>query len=266
MPVPNSKGEDITKRIEEISKRSDVSPFEVKSLQRDIDNLMAVDAAEAYMLGGMLAAMTGNRAEAQALHEKSLRLKCDVVGLFNFGVSMKKVNNLSLAKELFSRADAISPGDLQVASHRFQTMNFLLDYEEFEDVMTNLQKAHPGINAQEIPEVQVAQGIIDNLSGMGVSLGEYRRFGQHAEQALLQFDLSATHIVQRVSSFDGVPHIYAEYHVEINSADVLVEANEALLERILGDESLANWDKVIINIVRRDQDQLDLEVLEHTAA
>lgn len=266
MPVPNSKGVDITKRIEEISKRSEVSPFEVKSLQRDIEKLMAVDAAEAYMLSGMLAAMTGNRADAQALHEKSLRLKCDVVGLFNFGVSMKKVNNLSLAKELFARADALSPGDLQVASHRFQTMNFLLDYEEFDGVMDNLQKAHPDLNAQEIPEVQVAQGIIDKLSGVGVSLREYHRFGQHAEQALLDFDLSATHIVQRLSSFDGVPHIYAEYHVEVNSADVLVGVNEALMDRIVGDESLENWDKVVINVVRRDQDQLDLEVYEHTAA
>lgn len=266
MPVPNSKGEDITKRIEELSKRSEISPFEVKSLQRDIEKLMAVDAAEAYMLAGMLAAMTGNRADAQALHEKSLKLKCGVVELFNYGVSMKKVNNLTLAKELFSRADAFSPGDIQIASHRFQTMNFLLDYEGFEDVMGNLQKIHPDFNAQEIPEVQVAQGIIDKLSGMGVSLGEYRRFGQHAEQALLEFDLSATHIVQRVSSFDGVPHIYAEYHVEVNSADVLVGVNETLMDRILSDESLESWDKVVINVVRRDQDQLDLEEYEHTAA
>lgn len=266
MPVPNSKGQDITKRIEEISKRSEVSPFEVKSLQRDIEKLMAVDAAEAYMLSGMLAAMTGKRADAQDLHEKSLRLKCDVVGLFNFGVSMKKVNNLTLAKELFSRADAASPGDLQVASHRFQTMNFLLDYEEFEFVLGNLQKAHPDINVQEIPEVQVAQGIIDKLGSIGVSLGEYRRFGEHAEQAMLHFDLSATHIVQRISTFDGVPHIYAEYHVEVNSADILVGVNEMLTDRILGDDRLENWDKVIINVVRRDQDQLDLEDLEHTAA
>lgn len=265
MPVPDSKGSDITKRIEKLSKRSDISPFEVKSLQKEIDRLMTVDAAEAYMLGGMLAAMTGDLDNSKALHEKSLRLECDVVGLFNFGVSMKKVSNFTLALELFAKAAELSPGEFEIATHRLQTMSFLLDFTGFSCVFDELVKTHPGKNVQEMPAVLNAQGIMESLNALDISIDEYSKFGRHVEKSLLERGLSAFEVTQHISSFDGVSHMYAEYHVDVTSAELLVEVNELLMENIISDESLEGWDKVVINIVRRDQDS-HRDHVEHSAA
>lgn len=266
MPVPNSKGIDITARIETLSKRNDVSPFEVKSLQRDIDRLTSVDPAEGYMLGGMLAAMTGKREIARSLHEKSLRLEYDVVGLFNYGVSMKKVGELTLAKSIFVKADELAPGDKDVFAHHVQAMNFSLDYRNFHQVVSSMEKTRPEWDVREVADVNLAYDIVEQLEALEVSLVEYSKFGVHVEQALLKYDLSSTHVSEHFSHFDGVPHMFTEFFVDSNSAAVLYDVNEHLMDLILGDEALINWEKVVLSVVRMEQEPVGRDGLEHSAA
>lgn len=265
MPVPDSKGSDITLRIEALSKRNDISPFEVKSLQREIDKLMAVSAAEAYMLGGMLAAIIGNRDESRSLHEKSLKLEYDVVGVFNYGVSMKKVGKLSLAKQEFAKAFEMAPGDTEIFEHSVQTMNFLLDYSQFESVVDFMRRARPDFDISDNPEVLIARSVIEHLESLDVSIGEFRAFGLHAEQALLKYDLSAIWVSERYSHFDGAPHIYVEFLVDSNSASVLYDVNEYLMDLVLGDECLKSWDKIILSVGRHEPEH-ERDGLEHSAA
>lgn len=266
MPVPNSKGIDITERIEVLSKRNDISPFEVKSLQRDIDKLITVDAAEGYMLGGMLSAMIGKREESRSLHEKSLRLEYDVVGLFNYGVSMKKVGELTLAKSIFVKAAQAAPGDRDVFAHHVQAMNFSLDYRDFHSVVLAMGKARPEWDVREVSDVVLAYDVIEQLGSLEVTLQEYSKFGSHVEQALLKYDLSADHISERFSHFDSVSHMFTEFFVDSNSASVLFEVNEHLMDLILGDDELENWEKVVLSIGRLDQQSSGYGGLEHSAA
>lgn len=265
MSVPNSKGRDITVRIEALSKRLDVTPFEVKVLEREIDKLVAVDAAEAYMLGGMLAATTGKRDESKVLHEKSLRLLTGVVSYFNYGVSMKTVGNLTLANELFEKAAELVPGDSQVFKHRLQTLAFLLDYEEFETVVDKVKRSGPPFDVDELRPVIEAREFIRQVSDLGISLAQLKKVGLHLQHVLLQCDLNVSQILERISHFDGVSHVYVEASVDATDAKQLVDVNERLMDLILEDPSIDDWDRIVVNIVRRDYQQERLN-LEHSAA
>jgi len=266
MPVPNSKGVDITKRIEDLSKRNDITPFEVKSLQRDIDKLITIDAAEGYMLGGMLAALTGKRDVARSLHENSLKLEYDIVGLFNYGVSMKKLGELSLAKTIFLKAEALSPGDRDVFGHHVQAMNFSLDYTNLHQVVSQMNKHRPDWDVREVADVPVAYGVVECLEQLNIPLVEYSKYGVHLEHALRKFDLSPIQIQERFSHYDGVPHMYTEFFVDSNSATVLYDVNEYLMDLVLGDDELTNWDKVILSVVKLDSESQGRDSFEYSAA
>jgi len=265
MSVPKSKGQELTARIEVLSKRSDVSPFEVRSLKRDIEKLVSVDAAEAYMLGGMLAAITGDHAESKELHERSLRLEADDVGYFNFGVSMKTVGDLTLAKELFKRTAEIVPGDLELLNHRLQTLVFLLEYDELELIISEFKRANSSIDVDELKSVKEARDFVKSLESLGIGLDQVARVGSHIEKALLDHKLSINHMLEKVSSFDGVSHVYLELHVEANSAGQLVDVNEHLMDLILEDPAIEDWDKIVVNVVRREHLHANANV-EHSAA
>lgn len=265
MSVPNSKGQELTARIEVLSKRSDVTPFEVRSLKREIDKLVSVNAAEAYMLGGMLAAITGDYAESKELHEKSLRLVADDVGYFNFGVSMKTVGDLTLAKDLFAKTAMIVPGDTELLAHRLQTMAFLLDYESLEPIIADFKKANSTVDVDELKAVKEARAFVSSVESLGICLKQIAKVGLYVEQALLKYSLSTAHMVEKVSNFDGVSHIYLELNVEANSVSQLVEVNEYLMDLILEDSAIEDWDRIVINIIRREHLQ-GLAGVEHNAA
>lgn len=266
MPVPKSKGVDITTRIEVLSKRKDISPFEVRSLQREIDNVTSVDPAEGYMLGGMLAALIGKREESRSLHEKSIKLEYDVVGLFNYGVSMKKVGELTLAKSIFTKAQALAPGDRDVFVHHVQTMNFSLDYVNFHREVSAMEKARPEWNIREASDVVLAFDVIEQLRALDISVEEYSGFGRHVESALLKYELSSAYVSEQFSHFDGVPHMFTEFYVDSNSAATLVEVNEHLIDLVLGDEELTNWEKVVLSVVRQEQEPAGREGLFESSA
>lgn len=265
MSVPNSKGEEITARIEALSKRSEVTPFEVRSLKKDIEKLISVNAAEAYMLGGMLAAITGDYAESKELHEKSLRLVADVVGYFNFGVSMKTVGDLTLAKKMFDKTSELVPGDQELLVHRLQTMAFLLDYNALDSIVADFKKANSTFDIEALKAVQDAREFIGRVGGHGISIEQISKVGLHIEHALMKHGLSTTHMVEKVSNFDGVSHIYIELNVDANSASQLVEVNEYLMDLILEDSAIVDWDKIVVNVVRREHMQASASV-EHSAA
>jgi len=265
MSVPNSKGQELTARIEVLSKRSDVTPFEVRSLKREIDKLVSVNAAEAYMLGGMLAAITGDYVESKELHERSLKLVADDVGYFNYGVSMKTVGDLSLAKDLFAKTATIVPGDTELLAHRLQTIAFLFDYETLEPIISDFKKANSAVDVDEFKAVKEARAFVSSVDSLGICLKQIAKVGLHVEKALLKYKLSTAHMVERVSSFDGVSHVYFELNVEANSASQLVEVNECLMDLILEDPAIEDWDRIVVNIVRREHLQLHSGV-EHSAA
>lgn len=265
MSVPNSKGEEITVRIEALSKRSDITPFEVRSLKKDIEKLISVNAAEAYMLGGMLAAITGDYPESKELHEKSLRLAGDVVGYFNFGVSMKTVGDLTLAKKLFAKTAEMVPGDVELFNHRLQNIAFLLDYEELEPIISEFKRVNNNFDVDSLKAVVDAREFIDKASELNISLKQVKAVGLHIEHALLKHGLSTVHMLEKVSNFDGVSHIYFELNVDANSAKQLVDVNEYLMDLILEDESITDWDKIVVNVIRREHAPLNANV-EHNAA
>lgn len=265
MSVPNSKGEELTARIEALSKRSDITPFEVRSLKKDIEKLMSVNAAEAYMLGGMLAAITGDYAESKELHEKSLRLVGDVVGYFNFGVSMKTIGDLTLAKKMFAKAAEMVPGDVELFNHRLQTIAFLLDYKEVEPIISEFKKANSSFDIDQLKAVVDARDFIAKASELEISLDQVKAVGLHIEHALLKHGLSTVHMVEKVSNFDGVSHIYFELNVDAVAAKQLVDVNEYLMDLILEDESITDWDRIVVNVIRREHAPLNSNVEHHAA-
>lgn len=257
MSLPNTKGEEITARLEILSKRSEVTPFEVRSLKKDIEKLASVNAAESFMLGGMLAAIIGDYVESKELHEKSLRLVSDEVTCFNFGISMKTLGDLTLAKKMFNKVAEKVPGNSELLAHRLQTMAFLLDYGSLDTILADYKRANPAVDVEVIQPVCDARRFIRRAEDLKISMDQLSRVGLHIEHALLKHDLSVGRMLEKLSSFDGVGHIYLELSVDAVSAVQLVQVNEYLMDLILADSHIESWDRIVVNIIRREHESVE---------
>ncbi|MNO06541.1 hypothetical protein D3C81_2283510 [compost metagenome] len=60
--------------------------------------------------------------------------------------------------------------------------------------------------------------------------------------------------------------MFTEFFVDSNSASVLFEVNEHLMDLILGDEELVSWEKIVVSVVRQEQQPAGYDGLEHSAA
>ncbi|MGV8860152.1 MAG: tetratricopeptide repeat protein [Pseudomonas sp.] len=249
MPVPQLATASITDRIQILSSQNSILPFDVKALQRDIERLKAVSAAEAYMLSGMLNAALGDYEGSKDMHMKGLRLSMDEVGLVNYGISMRKLGRLQEAKSNFLKAFDRSPGSLEIFQKVVQAFTFLCDYEEFEEVVARFAKANPNYALEGVECMETSRAIIDHLESLDIPLSEYRLVGAFIEQTMIEFGLVNDSMHERLSHFDGVPHVYVEIPLPVKSANQLVAINDRIAELVLGCDDISSWDKLVVNFV-----------------
>ena len=249
MPAPQLATASITDRIQALNGKESILPFEIKALERDIERLKAVSAAEAYMLTGMLNAALGKYEESKASHQKSLRLTVDDVGLVNYAISLRMLGRLSEAKVTFIQAMERSPASSDILEKLIRTCTFLCDYEDLEDIKSRFIKANPEYDLEDMPCMENVRSILQHLDRLGIPLSEFKAVGAFIEQTMIEFDLVAEHMHERISSFDGVQHVYVEIPTPIKDAAQLVALNDRFTDLILGCDEITHWDKLIVNFV-----------------
>lgn len=249
MSVPETKSSEITEKINLLSKQAEISPFEVKALQRDIDRLKQVSASEAYMLHGMLFSILRDYPQSKSYHEKALSLSYSKVELVNFAVSMKRLGRSSESLSLYLAAAEMEPSNPLYINCIVQLMIFLGDFEKYSDALTRFRRANPSFNIEEIGLVGTLESIREHLNAIGIPESEFKIAGALVEQAFCEFDLTPKRMREMLSSFDGVKHVYIEMYAEAKSASELVQLNERIVELLLGEERLTCWDRIIYNVV-----------------
>ncbi|MEE4622863.1 tetratricopeptide repeat protein [Pseudomonas alliivorans] len=249
MSVPETKSSEITDKINLLSQQSDVSPFEVKSLQREIDQLRKFDAGEAYMLNGMLCSVLGEYERSKDYHEKTLKLRYSVVEIINYAVSMKRLGRSRESLALYIRASEMDPGTHNHYGCIFQLMTFVGDFEEVEAILARFKKANPGFDTSELHHMKTINSIRRDLAALGVPESEFKIAGALVEKAISEFGFNCRQMSSEISNFDGVNHLYVELAVEAKSASDLVGVNDRVVELILGCEELTCWDKLVYNII-----------------
>ena len=249
MSLPKTKTSAITNKINLLSQKSSVSPFEVKSLQREIDTLMQVDAGEAYMLGGMLYSLVNDYDQSKLRHEKSLKLSFSLVEIVNYAVSMKRLGRVAEALFLFLKAVDSNPGDQSYVASAFQLMTFSGDFEKFDSVLSRFKKSNPTFDFREMPNVAVIESIREHLQVIGVPEAEFKLAGSLVERALTEHGYHARQMFEKVGSFDGEQHIYVELGIDAKSSADLVSINDRIADLILSSEQLTCWDKLVYNVV-----------------
>lgn len=249
MPVPQLATAAITDRIQSLVGREVIPPFELKSIERDIERLKGANAAEAYMLSGMLSAALGDYDSSVDSHQKSLRLITDDVGLVNYGISLLKLGRLKEAQANFLKALERSPGSIKILEKIVRTFVLLCDYERFEEVIARFMKANPASVFEDMQCMKDAKSILGHLERLEIPLSEFKIVGGFIEQAMIEFGLVAANMHERLSSFDGVQHIYIEIPLEVRSAQQLVAINDRIAELILGCDEVTSWDRLIVNFI-----------------
>jgi tetratricopeptide (TPR) repeat protein len=249
MPAPQLATASITDRIQALSDQESIRPFDVKAIERDIERLKAVSAAEAFMLSGMLYASLGDYEASKDMHQKSLRLSMNEVGLVNYGISLRKLGRLKEAKVSFLKALARSPGSAAIFEKVIQTSTFICDYEDLESLVSSFVKANPSFDLQSIECMRNAESIVSHLASLEIPLAEYKLVGEFIEQAMLEFDLLSEIINERLSSFDGSSHVYVEVPLPVKSAGQLVAINDRVAELVLSCDEISSWDKLVVNFV-----------------
>jgi tetratricopeptide (TPR) repeat protein len=249
MPAPQLATAGITDRIQALDGREPISPFELKSIERDIDRLKGVSAAEAYMLSGMLSAALGDYGSSKESHLRSLRLAMDDVGLVNYGISMRKLGRLKEAQVNFLKALERSPGSIDILEKVVRTCVFLCDYEDFEAIIARFNKANPESVIEDMECMGNARSIVSHLERLNIPLSEFKMVGEFIEQAMIEFELVADHLHERLSNFDGVQHVYVEIPLAVKSAHKLVAINDRIAELVLGCEEITSWDRLVVNFV-----------------
>lgn len=249
MPVPQLATASITDRIQALNGQESVPPFVLKAIERDIDRLKAVNAAQAYMLSGMLNAAIGKYEESKDSHQKSLKLSMDVVGLVNYGISLRMLGHMSEAKAIFLQAFERSPGSSDILEKLLRTCTFLCDYIGVEDILSRFARANPDFNVDDIQCMINVKSIISHLEKLEVPRSEFKLVGSFIEQTMLEHDLVSEGLVERLSGFDGVPHIYIEIPLKVKDVSQLISLNERIADLVLGCDELTCWDKLIVNFV-----------------
>lgn len=249
MPAPQLATSAITDRIQALVGRESIPPFELKSIEREIDRLKSVNAVQAYMLSGMLSAALGDYDSSVEFHNKSLRLASDDLGFVNYGISLRQLGHRKEAKASFLKALERSPGSVEILEKVIHTSIHLCDYEDFDEIIARFIKSNPEIAIDDIQCIKEARFIISNLAKLEIPLVEYKAVGGFIEQAIIEFGLMAVTFQQRVSSFDGVQHIYMEVSLLVKSAIQLVMINDRIAELVLSSEEIKNWDRLVVNFV-----------------
>lgn len=249
MSVPETKSSEITERINLLSRQADVTPFEVKSLKRDIERLKQFDASESYMLSGMLCSILRDYAGSRDFHEKSLKLSYSLVEIVNYAVSMKRLGRASESLYFYFKAAEMDPANQAHVNNVLQLMTFVGDFEKYEATLSRFQKANPEYDIRELTYVTTIESIREHLSVAGVPESEFKIAGALVEKALGEFGFNSLHMLERLSNFDGVNHVYVELAVEAKSASELVQVNDRVVELILECEDLTCWDRLVYNVV-----------------
>ena len=249
MSVPETKSSEITEKINLLSKQDEISPFEVKALQRDIDRLKQVSASEAYMLSGMLFSILRDYPQSKSNHEKALKLSYSPVELVNFAVSMKRLGRTSEALSLYFFASELDPANPRFVSSIIQLMTFAGDFERYSEALARFQKANPEFDIQELENIKTVKSVREHLKSVDIPESEFKLAGSLVEQVLCEFNVATKRMREKLTTFDGVKHVYIEMYVNARDASELVMINERVVESLLGDERLTCWDKIVYNVV-----------------
>lgn len=249
MLAPQLATASITDRIQALSRQESILPFDIKSIQRDIERLKTASAKEAYMLSGMLNAALGDYDSSKEMHLKSLRLSMDVVGLVNYGISMRKLGRISEARDIFQKAFDLSPADPMIFEKLIYTSTMLCDYFKVEESIFQFERSNPGYDIEGMKCMETFRSIRSHLDSLDIQLQEYKIVGAFIEQAMLEFGVVNERMQERLSNFDGVPHLYLEVPVPVKSAQQLVAINDRIADLVLGCDEIVSWDKLVVNFV-----------------
>lgn len=253
MTLPKTKTSAITTKINLLLKKASISPFEVKSLQREIDTLKQVDAGEAYMLGGMLYSLVGDYEQSKLLHEKALKLSYTVVDYVNYAVSMKRLGRVTEALALYLKVTDINPADKHYVDNVFQLMTFSGDFEKFDYVLSRFKRANPGFDFDELPNVPIIESIKEHLEKVGIPEAEFKIAGAMVESVLIEYGYTAKQMFEKIGTFDTEQHVYIEMGIEAKSASDLVAINNKITELMITSDQISCWDRLIYNIVSFQQ-------------
>jgi tetratricopeptide (TPR) repeat protein len=249
MTLPKTKTSAITAKINLLLKKASVSPFEVKSLQREIDTLKQIDAGEAYMLGGMLYSLVGDYEQSKLLHEKALKLSSTIVDYVNYAVSMKRLGRVTEALALYLKVTDINPADKHYVDNVLQLMTFSGDFEKFDYVLSRFKKSNPSFNFDEMSNVSIIESIREHLAKVGVPESEFKFAGSLVESVLIEYGYTAKQLFEKIGTFDTEQHVYVEMGIEAKSASDLVAINNKVAELIITSDQISCWDRLIYNIV-----------------
>ncbi|MBZ3661949.1 hypothetical protein [Pseudomonas monteilii] len=249
MPVQLTTAAQITEQINMLAQSDSPSEMEIRRVRREIDKVKAADAAQHYMLLGMLCAVVGDGDECRANHDRSLRLSGDTVFLLNYSFSLKRLGATGEALQHLLRAFELTPTE-RVFAEVAQAMLYSGDLREYDRVLERFIKSNPGVSVDSIHSAKYIKNFRSCLERAGVSLADFRVAMQLVENVLVRAHVRpALEAIKFASaSFSGVQHVSIKILMSGRAVEKLVDLNEDIADAMADAVEIEAWNRLVFNV------------------
>lgn len=265
MASPLLNSNELLKKIELVadfdSDQKQPNSLAVRRLRSEIEKIRAHDASSSYMLDGILDAQLGDIDRAKSNHEKALALEpSDYANNWNYSATLTKFSRFHEAYPIARRMLDIG----HVTNDTFSSVAWLatvsLNIEGLSwslDRFDKLTLAHSDSNnlvKLMANALNLNSLLLKHTDREPELLADLERVYGHV-QAVLESSLMGVDIVNAAEdNFYGQSVLHLNYVLKTSDSENCIAMNETLLERIVADEELIHWDRLIASFVPSNDD------------
>ncbi|UUJ42381.1 hypothetical protein L1A22_08810 [Pseudomonas extremaustralis] len=249
MPLEVTKSADLTNKLNDLAGKSKLSEFEIRHFRREVEQLKSVNAAEYYMLNGMLSSVLGDFENSRDNHEKALKLSRDHVDLINYGLSMRRLGHMSTSLDLMLQSFELVPNSEDTFNEVCLSMILHGDFSSFDSALERIKRANPSVDLSSVPHYVNLLHIRECLAVCEIDESELTIVFGVLSDVLDSYALSVEDLDVNTSTFDSVRHVSVFVKVTCAEPRDLLKINEELADRIISLDDLECWDRLVLNAV-----------------
>lgn len=198
------------------------SDFSVMKISQAIKKLLKVDAADSYMLEGILNTVLWKEDDMISYFEKALKIRVDYQIVNNYAISLKKFGLYDLSMDRFSQALRLNPASRTAAVSLLNSAVLLGEIEKYSDVLDMYYGASNDNDFYNYYKHVVS--LLRNIEANSV-----RVIGRNIVNVLKDFKKDA-YSLEIVSFGDENVNLSFQVSIENASLDDIYFANEKLNE------------------------------------
>ena len=252
MQAPALKTNEILDSLGALPQGSQAGDFLVRKVQAEIDKLRKVNAADGYMLEGILCAFLRDFDGCREAHNKSMRLEPaqDSI-LWNYLASLASFAKYSEACYIASMLLSKGYSESRHVKSALWLSLVTLDLDAFNQWCRDFSHKLDDPLLQEVLDEMksTADAVTKYTDAFPSVINDLDRLYGYVESILDQRGDLLVGVKAKESNFYGQRVLHIDYMIDAESKTI-IDMNSSLLERASVDDDFDNWDSLIASFVQ----------------